>query len=731
MKRAICFWLLIVVAASHAARLSAQEQQALTAVPARLVDETGGASSEAAIPAVMTTVKVEGGAPDGPDTLTPAIALTQSQILSVAGTYGDFTRALQVLPGVVKTSDLSNDLLVRGGHPTENLFVMDGVEIPNINHFALSGSNGGMTSMVDTAAVGSMELHADGYDAGYSSRLSSQIEIHTRKLGEAGAVREFSLGIDGAGGLYQHSMPRKGSLLVSAHRSVMNLVTNDIGINGVPTYANGLARLEMEPTGRDRISILSLSGADSIAMTPCPSDTRVTSRFQTSYDGWRTTGGLNWLHNWSPIWSATLTASYSVTSQKIGQQQQNGFAYNSAGKVTCQPASLTSIYQEASRNGLSMVNYQVRAEHRRWYLMFGGSGGLTNPNVSVAQPVGELSPFNTSTTRSDAVSFKRNFAAGQSAVFVQAGRSFGTRWQMLAGVRVETFALNGSFAVDPRVAVTYRLNGRQSLHGSLSIASQLPPTMDLLSYSANKSLRPIEVRQGSVGMRLWQGAWGTLDLEAYEKRYVREPVSTEYPALMLANMVDTLGQAFVWLPLASTGRAQSAGVELTLRAHWQERVQGLVTFAQSRNKYRALDGVWRAGNYDTPTMLNAMGIVKMPRRWQLDLRESLASGLPYTPFDLANSNQQQRGIYDLSRMNALRAPLYNRMDVELERSFPVGRGSLDVHAGMENVLNRGNLRGFVWMELCQPGWKCNVNGEPIARIDQMGRYPVASLRYRF
>ena len=114
------------------------------------------------------------------------------------------------------------------------------------------------------------------------------------------------------------------------------------------------------------------------------------------------------------------------------------------------------------------------------------------------------------------------------------------RWNLMAGLRAEGFALDGSYALEPRVSVVYRLSERQSLNASWNAAAQLPPTMDLLSFPANHQLRPIEVRQATAGLRLWQGRWGTLDAAAYSKQYRREPISTEFPQLMLFNMVDTL-----------------------------------------------------------------------------------------------------------------------------------------------------------------------------------------------
>jgi hypothetical protein len=678
---------------------------------------------------LVTTINVAANDPGVTTALAPVPTITEQEILSSAGTYGDFTRYLQLLPGVVWSSDLSNDLLVRGGHPTENLFVVDGVEVPSINHFSLSGSNGGFTSMIDSTAVGSMTLRDDVYDSNYSSRLSSLVEIQTHELGTAHQSGNLVAGISGAGGLYQRALPHGGSLLLTAHRSIVNLVSNDIGINGVPTYTNGMARVELNPTEKDMVQVFSLTGADSITMTPCQV-VGATSAYQTQYSGWRTTEALSWRHLYSASVTQNLVASYSTTSQTIGQQKQFGAYLDQNGN--CLSVSVEPSYSEDSRIGLSALNYELQTTLHGWLLSTGASGKLTTPDASVAQPMGQLSPFSSSTTSSDAISFQRNFSTGQSAAFVQADGGFGTRWKILGGLRMESFALTGGYALDPRLTVTYQINSRQNLHGSINLSSQLPPIMDMISYPVNRTLRPVQVRQEAAGMRLWQARWGTLDMDAYEKDYRREAVSTEYPQLMLSNMVDTLGQAFVWLPLTSAGTAQSRGLELTLRAHWRTRMQGMLSASRAQSTYRALDGIRRPGNYDTPMMATASGNLRLPFGLQLDLRETASSGRLFTPFDLADSNAQSRGIYDLSQINGVRGPVYNRLDMELERDFHARKGVFNLHAGMENAFNRGNLMGYVWLDNCQAGQDCGQNNyEPIQKVDQMGRYPILSLRYEF
>ncbi|MFZ1083940.1 MAG: TonB-dependent receptor [Terracidiphilus sp.] len=681
------------------------------------------------IPMVSTTLKVVATDSEIQNSLAPVTSVSQDEILSAAGTYGDFSRYLQLFPGVIGSSDLSNDVLVRGGHPTENLFVVDGVEVPNINHFSLSGSNGGFTSMIDSTAVGSMEIRDDVYDVGYASRLSSLIEIHTRELTDARQAGNLSIGIAGAGGLYQRALAHKGSFLLSAHRSILNLVTNDIGINGVPTYSNAMTRLVIDPNERDSFSFFSLSGSDSIQMTPCQVPA-ATSAFQTEYSGWRSTEAVNWRHNYTSRVTGDLTASSSLTRQKISQQQQYGAYLDSNGD--CLSVSVTPAFTQDSEDGLSALNYELRADIHGWLVSAGLSGKLMTPDDSVAQPAGQLSPFSADATRSDADTFQRKFSTGQTAGFLGAEGGFGTRWKLLAGLRAESFALTGGYALDPRVSVAYQFNSRQNLHGSLNVASQLPPIMDMISYAGNRSLKPIQARQAALGMRLWQGSWGTLDAEAYQKNYRSEAVSTEYPALMLSNMVDTLGQEFVWLPLTSAGSAQSRGLEVALRAHWRSRLQGMVSASRSQSTYRALDGIRRPGNYDIPFVMNAMGNLRLPHGFQLDWRDSAASGRPYTPFDMADSMAQSRGIYDVTRINALRGPLYNRLDLEVERHFRIKMGVIDFHAGTENIMNRGNLMGYAWLDNFQTNCGCgNSANQPIAKVDQVGRYPVFSLRYEF
>jgi hypothetical protein len=155
--------------------------------------------------------------------------------------------------------------------------------------------------------------------------------------------------------------------------------------------------------------------------------------------------------------------------------------------------------------------------------------------------------------------------------------------------------------------------------------------------------------------------------------------------------------------------------------------------------YAAADGLLRPGNYDFPVVANVLFSAYLLHGIQISVRNTYATGRPYTPFNIALSREQSRGIYDLTKVNALRGPFYNRLDIDFNRDFRIGRGYMNVHAGVENALNRQNFLGLVWESFCNPrpgaaacGLTPNFSpGVPESELTQMPAFPSGGVRYRF
>jgi len=690
-----------------------------------------------AIAPVRATVYVDAQVEESATGEPAPYKVTRSAVLESAGTWGDFTRYLQLLPGVVWNTDLTNEAMVRGGNPTENLYVVDGIEVPNINHIALEGTTGGFASMIDTSAIARVDLKPGPYDPQYAGRLSSLIEIHTRGGDAAEPVRELDVGISGAGGLFEQPLGRQGEVLLTAHRSVLNLATNDIGINGVPVYVNGLGQMQWSPNIRNRIAAVSVTGDDTLDMTPQPCDGGVTLNVQTQYAGARSTEGAVWTHLYSARAFATLVVSRSDQGQNIGQQLQTA---GDAGGAACwnSPIETTPVYSENSHDGITTVSYGMHLALGHVLLAAGGRGQAVTTNDAVDQPLGQQSPLNPSPAWTDADQFARALTTGVTGTYGEITAHVKTLWTLMGGAREETFSMTGSHAFEPSASLALRIGGHENVNVNWGRTAQLPPAIDILSYAGNGRLRPVRVEEYSVGSDLWHGSWATLHAETYRKRYSDEPVSTEYPSLMLANMVDMLGQ-FVWLPLRTGGFGETGGVEMLLRAHAGDRLELMGSTSYSRTRYAAGDGILRPGNFDFPLVGNGIVTARIGGGLQISIRDTYEEGRPYTPFNIPLSEAQSRGIYDLSRINALRGPAYNRADADLNRDFHIRRTVLNVRGGVENAFDRANFLGYAWMPNCHPRpsqTMCGENpnalpGVPETEVYQMPLFPSVMVRYTF
>lgn len=681
-----------------------------------------------------TTVHVTANAPlQDLGSVSKPFEATSADILASAGTYGDFSRYLQIFPGVVFNDDESDDILVRGGNPIENLFLVDGIEVPNINHISTLASTGGLVSMIDTSVLQKIDLLSGGYDARYDERLSSVVDIHTREADGLEKHGDLDVGFVGAGGLLDYPLRHGGSVLVSAHRSLLNLFTNNIGLDGVPIYSNAFSRARLNLTAKDEVSLLTLSGVDSIDINPCSGDWLETNTINTQYSGWRTTNGVRWLHVYSPESSGIATLSDSEQAQNIDQQDQLLSPYYlKINAASCHVADSQSVYSEHTLDGQSTGKYDYETTlHGKLAMATGALARLYRMNYAIKQPLGQQSSLSTNPKRSDATSFYPDFSSGMTAGYMQLTLHITSKWNVGAGGRFQTFALGGHATATSRASTIYEISPHSSVYGSFGQYAQMPPAVYLLSYPQNRSLLPIRARHFIVGSQLWNGGRSNLGIEAYSKTYRDYPVSTEYPTLSLANMVDTLGEEFLWIPMISRGKGRAYGVNLFGSTRISTHFTGQANVSYSRALYSGLDGKARPGNFDYPLLANAAGIWRSGQSYEASFRYEYATGRPYTPFDMPDSLTQDRPIYDLNQVNGIRGPIYSRFDFQVDRNFHVRKKILTAYAGLDNAFNRQNFLSNAWVSHCDVPGTCGIPQGPYVELYQMPLLPNFGIRYTF
>jgi len=666
----------------------------------------------------------------------PEVRATRAEIETTAGTLDDPARYFQIVPGVQSDSDQRNDFLVRGGNPAENLFVIDGIAVPSINHLALSDTTGGLVSMVDADAIESMTLHSGAHDARFDDGLSAVVEISTMKEGSDAldhpkTRRTAEAGIAGIGGIVSWhtggasaSTPGGGgSMLISLRKGILDLLTSNIGLNGVPKYTNALIRGDRMFGSRDKLWGMSLTGIDSIAIEPAALDAQETNPFDIRYHGWRSTSGLNWQHLWSAKTFGILTASNAQQAQNVVERDQM--------------LGDAETYTEQTTDGTTTLKYELASQARPWLLLSGGAtASIDRINYALAQPVPLPSPYSLnpvppspasqSTAASDLATTATSVDAALSTP-VDGGFAQGTLL-LPRGVRVTTatrlthWEMGGQSRWTPRAFLAVPAGGARTVAAGYAEYAQMPAYLYRLAFAQNHALQPIKARHLTLDLQdLVRTRNFRLQLAAYDKRYTDYPVASGFPQLSLANIADTFGQSFQLFPMTSQGRGRASGVESTLDYRPVSRLtlQGSLTYARCR--YSGLDGVLRPGNFDIPLSVKFSGVFRMTHSLSLSARYAAASGRPYTPDNMAESDAQDRDVYDLQRVNGARSRAYGRLDLRVQQTKPFGKGIISWHVGLENALNQKNFYEYVW----QP----RTGG--VSEQDQIPLFPDGGVKYTF
>jgi hypothetical protein len=672
----------------------------------------------------MVTVTAPGTAVPA-EVKTSAHLITSEEIFRAAGALQDVSRYVQTLPGVVIGSDdFRNDIIVRGGSPLENLFIVDNVEVPNINTFANFASAGGTVSILDPSMSRDVTFITGGYPASYTNRTSSILQITEREGSREAVHARASIGFAGAGGTVEGPLSHgRGSWVVSARRSFLDVFTKDIGEGGVPVLYTANAKAVYDLSATDRIWAVNVTGVDRIRLgltDSTPNDQEVFN-LDIQYQGVRSATGVNWQH----LFGSRAVGLFGVTNavanvgQTVKDLVRDGVPPSGtpADQVI---ASSPLVFRADSTESETTVKYDATVTALNSTFQFGGSVKQFRLKYDSAAPLGFDSPYSLQPGMNP-FSIDERFSAWQSGAYLQVTRDVTAALNLTAGGRFDRYQYIDASRFSPRLAATLALTPRLSVKASTGIYYQQPAFQFLAVFPENRALRPFRADHyiGGVTYTLAEGL--LMSVEGYRKNYHAYPVSKEYPSLSLANLGDSFNVLESLFPLTSAGFGHSQGVEFGLTKKDDGRWFGQLNLSLSKAQHAALDGVLRPGSFDYPVVFNLTGGRRWSPKWESSLRSSYLSGRPYTPFDVAESTRQRRGIYDLSKVNAVRAPAYIRLDARLDRNTTIAGRPVILFFGVQNVTGRRNVSGYTWNRRANSA-DANV---------QLGVFPLGGLEWRF
>lgn len=634
------------------------------------------------LPVVVTEfegVTVLGGYfTESPTEPTGSVSYSGEEVRRAPGSAGDVSRIMFTLPSVAKVNDQVNNLIVRGGSPTENSFYIDNIEIPNINHYPLFGTSGGPISLVNTDFVKNVTFSAGGFSAAYGDRLSSIMNLSFREGNREEIDMQADLNFAGFGLVGEGPINNgRGSWLFSARRSYLDLLVDAIGTGVVPRYSDYQGKLVYDLSPKHQLSFLGILGVDYIKFEreDAIDEGNTTDGWS---DGYEYALGANWRFLWSDHGYSNTSLSYLATQTKAN------YFESSTGK---------ELVRQDNRDGAAQLrNVNFYRFNERNEIEFG---------FDVKYELDRFDYYASDYTNyiGDSIPpliIDDNIESPKAGGFVSYILRPTSRLSATLGLRYDYFEYTEDGAVSPRAALSYRLTDRAKLNAAFGIYNQSIPLILLSQQESNRNLNSPRAYHYVLGGEYMLRDDTRMTLEGYYKWYENFPMDIDQPELFIIDEM-VYDEYFQYHEnLRDDGNARSYGVELTIQRKLKEGIYGLLSGAWFRSQYKDLNGVWRNRAFDNRVILSAEGGYKPNSRWEFSLRWVYAGGAPYTPLDIEASRAINRSVHDQSRVNEARYPAYHSLNLRADRRFNFSGSNMIVYISVWNAYNRENVASYYW-----------------------------------
>jgi outer membrane receptor protein involved in Fe transport len=621
---------------------------------------------------------------------TPAVeGATSTQTLNAEairrapGVQEDVIRAVALLPGVGVTQPGRNDLVVRGGAPFENLFLVDGIEVPNINHFGTQGSTGGPLSLINVDAVEQASFSAGGFAAKYGDRTASVTSISLREGNRTQFGGEFTLSATGGFAVAEGPLGERGSFYVSARRSYLDFLFKAAGFGFVPAYSDLQVKAVQDIGTRDKLSFLFIGADGTVTFSNDDADKRYDNSRVAAPTQQQYFSGITW-RRLVPrgIFDLTLgrtwTQFQTVQNDSLDPPNTIFRAFSTEGEQSLR-ADLT--LQATSRVEFNVGAVARYASDLSYDLLL--PGNLREDAVGTPRPL----------------SLDTNFTADRQAVYSQLAWQATPKLRTTFGLRADRYGfLDGAARSSPRLGARYSLTDRTALTASAGRYWQTPSFIWLVGDPTNASLKPFRADQAVLGVEHLLREDVKLQFEVYAKGYSQYPRRLFRPQAVLSpsGFDDVTSDIpFGLEPLAAVAKGRSVGAELFVQKQLSDiPLFGLASVSVARTTFDGSDGVSRPGSFDTRAIGNAVLGWRPNAKWELSAKFRIASGLPTTPFVTTGPDAGQQ---DFTNWNeGERLPLFHSLDVRVDRRWSLRRVQLVSYFDIQNVYGRENVSGQQW-----------------------------------
>lgn len=631
-------------------------------------------------------------------------AIGVEQIEKSAGANRDLSKLVQTLPGVGATDPNRNDLIVRGGGPSENVFYLDGIEIPVINHFSTQGASGGVVGIINPDFVRRVNFYSGAFPANRSGGLSSVMELVQRDAAQDRFHLKATVGASDLAVTAETPINANSGIIVGARQSYLQMLFKAIGLPFLPNYTDYQLKYKYRLSEHDELSIIALGSIDNMKLNTELQETGTESQryllgYLPVFSQWSYTAGAIYKH-FAPRHIDSWYLSRNMLRNKSHKHLNN---------------------DESKRRTLDYLSDEVENKLRF---------ERTFTRLPIKLTVGAGLKYATYTNDT----YRETFVAGQPKsinysselsmltyhAFAQASDEYwDKRLKLSLGVNLEGNNLSRGMKnplrqIAPRLSASLAVTEDFDLNANIGRYAMRPAYTTLgfrdkqgAYVNQNENTRYILSDQLVFGGEYRWGEKLSLSLEGFYKLYHHYPVSLT-DGISLASRTIAYGQVGDEA-IISTGRGRAYGAELVAQlTDWHGLDLGL-TYTLFRSEFTDLSGRYIPSSWDTRQQINLNATYKLGKGWYLAGRWRYLGGAPYTPIDRALSTDKQawavrnQAYLDYSRFNSERLDDSHQLDVRLDKEFYFKRWMLNLYIDIQNVYNAKSRQAPVYTNRDEQG----------------------------
>ncbi len=628
-----------------------------------------------------------------------------------AGSRGDPARMASNFAGVQGADDSRNDIVIRGNSPQALLWRMEGINIPNPNHFNIPGTAGGPVSMINNKILSNSDFYTGAFPAEYGNSISGVFDLKLRNGNNN--KHEFSsqfgfLGTElfAEGPLSEN---KKSSYLFSYRYSTLAIFSKlgiDIGTTAVPRYQDMAFKFNFALKNNGSISFFGMGGnskVDILISKQTVEDRNIYGENDRD-QYFKSAAGILGVSYKQPINATSyVMATVALSDERVKAHHDyvDGY-FNSGGEFVV--TELTPILDYTfDQKKISASFYYAKKLSTKTALNVGVNSDLYLFNfLDSARNIN----LNSSTYNTWRVRWNSKEQSVLAQPFVQMKVNVTPKLDLVAGVHAQYFSLSNSFVpFEPRMGLKYQIDRRSTWDFGVGLHSQIQPTYlyfygdknDIIGnpIPLNRDLGFTRSAQMVTGYQRLLGSDFRFKTEIYFQYLFDIPIDQNIQSSF--SLVNTGAGFSRYFPMRLTneGIGRNYGLELTLEKFFSKGYLFLLTGSLFEAKYRGSDQVWRDtdfnGNYIFNSLFTKEWRLKNKNAFSVGGKVTTAGGRRYGPVDTQASEEQKEVVYVSDTRNSLQFDPYFRADLRINYKINRAKVTHEIAVDLVNIFDTKNI----------------------------------------